>query len=219
MDDASSVYQQHLDELIAFASGEDRKPDLLAAKAEFLKHTGEVFEDDKQFEQRMAAFLEFYLFDRTSPLTGTTPAAEYLEQQLRAGNADRAAVFKSFTETQHGVFEVRKLSEGVVKLREVFSGTEQDVTEPRQLVGLEKGDLIEARLIPFNGELHFSGAFCCHPKAAFKSILKEVKRRKKKEPERSVQEFTWECAKMALKADRYRQIAVEKIYEFQGKTI
>jgi hypothetical protein len=211
-------YQPYLDELTTFASSEERKPDLLVAKAEFFKATGEVFEDDKQFEARMAAFLDYYLFDRVSPLTGTTPAQELFHREQSAAQPERANAFRSFTETIHGLFEVRKLGKGMVRLRELFSGKDFEVTERRTLAGLEKGDLIEARLIPFGGYLLFAAAFCCHPKASFKSILKEVKRRKKKEPERPVRELVFECAKMSLKVDRYRQIPVEKIYDFENKT-
>ncbi len=47
------------------------------------------------------------------------------------------------------------------------------------------------------------------------SIKREVKRWKKKQPERPEKELVWEAAKRAMKVDRYRQIAVEKIYDFQ----
>ena len=56
--------------------------------------------------------------------------------------------------------------------------------------------------------------------ATYKRILrKEIKRRKKEEPEKSVKDLVWECARMALKVDRYRQIAVDKIYDFRNKKI
>lgn len=214
--DAQQFYQPYLDELIAYATSEEKKADVLAAKAEFHSLTGEVFEDDKQFEMRMASFLDFYLFDRKSPQTGLTPAEEYHQKQAAIYQSERAKGFKSFTETVHALFEVRKLGKGTVRLRELFGGKDVEVTERRQLVGLEKGDIIEARLIPFDGQLLFSSAFCCHPRGAFKSILKEVKRRKKKEPNRPPKEMVWECARMALKVDRYRQIAIEKIYDFEA---
>ena len=71
-------YQPYLDQLIEFASTEERKPELLAAKAEYFQRTGEVFEDDKQFEMRMASFLDYYLLDRKLPESGQTPAEELL---------------------------------------------------------------------------------------------------------------------------------------------
>jgi hypothetical protein len=207
------LYQPYLEALTAFASEGARRDDLLAAKAEYIQHTGELFEDDTFFELRMASFLDHYLFDRVSPLTGKTPAEEYLELK-RAEGAPDAGLYEAFTQTLHGLFEVRKLGKGYIRLRELYSGKDYDVTERRQTAGLDKGDVIEARLIPFDGALVFSQAFTFHPKEAVKSILAEVKRRKKKEPERPPLELTWECAKRAVKAERYRQIPVERIYDF-----
>ena len=212
-------YQTLFDELTAFGSSEAKKPELLDAKAEYARLTGEIFPDDAQVEMRMASFLDYYLYDRRSPSSGLTPAEQFLAERAAALGPEKASAYRGFTETIHGLFEVRKLAKGVIRLRDLSSAKDFDVTERRQLAGLEKGDLIEARLIPFEGVLLFSVAFCCHPKAAFKSILSEVKRRKKKEPDRPAKDLVFECSKMALKVDRYRQIAVEKIYDFVNKKI
>jgi len=214
-----SVYQPFLEQLIAFGSSEPKKPDLLVAKGEYFALTGEIFEDDKQFESRMASFLDYYLCDRRSPLTGRSPAQELYEDKQRTAPQDQVVGFRAFTETVHALFEVRKLGKGLVRLRELFSGKDYNVTERRQMAGLEKGDILEARLIPFGGMLLFSAAFTYHPREASKAIWREVKRRKKKLPQASPDELIWECAKRSLKVDRYRQIAAEKIYDFEGKTI
>ena len=110
-------YQQHLDELIAYASTDEHKTDLIAGKAEYLGLTGEVFEDDKTFEMRMASFLDYYLFDRPHPAAGKTPARVYFEQEEPKSAPDRAAALRAFTETIHGLFEVKKLGTGMVRLR------------------------------------------------------------------------------------------------------
>ena len=211
-------YQPYLDQLIAFGSQESRKPDLLDAKAEYLRLTGEVFEDDKIFELRMASFLDYYLFDRVSPISKLTPAAELYQLRLQGASPEEANAFRCFTETVHGLFEVRKLGKGLVRLRELYSGKDFDVTERRHVAGLETGDVLEARLIPFAGHLLFSSAFCFHPRVAVKPIKAEVKRRKKKEPDRPPTELVWECARRAVKVERYKQIAVERIYDFSQNT-
>lgn len=212
-------YQPFLDRLIAFASTDDRKEDLVAAKAEYFQKTGEVHEDDKSFEMRMASFLDWYLFDRPGP-GGQTPAAAFHErcaqQQLPA---EEVATFRGFTETTHGLFEVRKIGKGMIRLRHLYTGKDHDVTERRQVAGLEKGDVIEARLIPFDGHLLFSTAFLYHPKEGTKALVKEIKRRKKKEPERDPAEIVFEASRMALKVERYRQISVDKIYDFTQKKL
>lgn len=212
-------YQPYLDKLIGFASSEDRKHDLVSAKADYFRLTGEVHEDDKSFEMRMASFLDWFLFDRQSPATGRTPAQEFYELISRDASPQDAVIFRGFTETRHGLFEVRKFAKAMIRLRDLYSATHYDVTERRQVAGLEKGDVIEARLIPFSGHLLFSAASLYHPREGIKAIVKEVKRRRKKEPERDPREIVWECARMALKVERYRQIAVEKIYDFESKKL
>lgn len=214
---APQRFQPYLDKLIEYASAEPRKPDLMSAKAEYFQLTGEVFDEDRVFEMRMASFLDWYMFDRPSPVSHKTPAQEFAEQV--SGSADELAQYRGFTETIHGLFEVRKIAKGMVRLKDVFSGKEHDITERRQLAGLEKGDLLEARLIPSGGELLFSASFCYQPREATKLILKEVKRRKKKEPDRPPIDLIWDCARRAIKTERYRQIAIDKIYDFEGNPI
>lgn len=160
----------------------------------------------------MAALLEYFLFDRVRD-GGLTPAAELYAKVLTEGPPDRAAAFRAFTETVHGLFEVRKLQKGLVLLRELFTGLDFEVTERRQHAGLTKGDVLEARLIPFSGHFFFSAAFCWHPRDAVPSILKEVKRRKKQGHAQPM-DLLNDCARRSLKADRYRNIAIAKIYEF-----
>jgi len=207
-------YPPLLDSLFALASQEERKPDVLAAKAEYFRLTGEIFEDDRSFEMRMACFLDYYVFDYRPASSGRTPAEELHASKLKAKDPE-AEVVAAFTRTVHSLFEVRKLGPGFVRLRELFSGVDHDVTERRTMAGLQKGDVLEARLIPLDGGLVFSPAFCFHPREAVKAIKREAKRRKRKEPQRAPMELVWEAAKRALKADRYRQIAVEKIYDFE----
>jgi len=209
------VYQPHLDALIAFASAEHYKAELLKVKDDYFAATGEIFEDDRSFEMRMASFLDFYVFDHRLPEPGKTPAQLFLEQSPESERALR----KGFLETRHSLWEVRKLAKELVRLRDLFTGKDTDVFERRQPAGLNKGDLIEARLIPVDGRWLFSPAFCFHPPEAKKVILKELKRKKKEEPSFDTRAFIWAVAKMRLKWDRYRNIAVTDIYAFDRKTI
>jgi hypothetical protein len=211
----SPTPQPWLEELIAWATPEQTKPDLLAARKDFFEKTGEVFDDDRQLEMRMSTFLEHYVCDRVAPQHGATPARARYLLALKTETPERAAAWRSFTETMHGLFQVKRIKPGDVRLRGVFNGIDFDVFERRQLVGLEVGDVLECRLVPFAGALHFSIAWCFHPHEASKLILAEARRLEQAGP---VDEgaFVFECAQRALKTERYRQIAVEKLYDFGG---
>lgn len=214
----SAAPNPFLEELIAFATPEATKDDLLAARAQWFERNGEVFDEDRQLEQRMAGFLEHYVCDRVAPHFGKTPARQRYEQSLKEDSPERAAAFRGLTETIHGLFEVKRITKGEVRLRQLFSGVTWDVTERRQIVGLKAGDVLEARLIPFAGHLHFSPAYCFHPHEAAAQIKAEAKRLLKVGgfDEKA---FVEDCAQRSLKVERYRQIAVEKIYDFAARKI
>ncbi len=211
----SAAPHPYLEQLIAWATPEASKDDLLAARRDWFARTGEVFEEDRQLELRMMAFLEHYACDRLAPHLGKTPARARYEQSLREDAPEQAAAFRAFTETSHGLFEVKRIARGEVRVRGLFSGVTWDVTERRQMVGLQVGDVLEARLIPFGGHVHFAPAYCFHPHEAA-GLIKAFARGAMKAgtPEADV---VADCAQRALKVDRYRQIAVEKIYDFDAR--
>ncbi len=208
------MYQPHLDKVVAWATADRFKDDLAAARKEYAAVTGgEVFEDDRSMESRLAAFVDWYVLDRKRG--DLTPAAAYLAEEGPRIHPSELPIYRAFTETIRGLFELKKPPKNDrLRVRELCSDEEYEVFERRTLAGLAKGDVFEARLIPFQGELFFSGAFCYHPKAAKKAILAEVKRRRKAGTlDRAA--FLNALLSMELKFERYRNVAVEAIYSFK----
>ena len=203
--------------LLAWATADDRKDELLAARKAHFEAHGEPHEEDRTYEARLNGMLDFYLYEfRPSGGTGTT-LERFLEANAPALSPEDVAAYRDLSKTIHGLFEVRKISDGKVRLRDTFTGGDYDVTERRTTAGLEKGDLLEARLLPFDGTLLFSGAFVYHPREARKQLLSEVKRLKKaagKGAQPDVTAFLARAAGMALKLERYRNVRLESIYDF-----
>ncbi len=210
------TYPEMHDRLLAWASAEERTDALLAARKAWFDRFGEPREDDRSYETRMNGLLDFYLYDFRPDGVDTT-----LDQFVRAGGgglpAGELARFGQLADNIHGLFEVRRLDPGRVRLRDVFTSLDHVVTERRAMVGVSKGDLLEARLIPLDGALHFSGAFIYHPPEARKAILAEVKRLRKAAGRRGrldVMDFLARLSRMAFKLERYRNVKVESIYDF-----
>ena len=205
--------QPWLDELITWATPDASQPDLVAAKKAYFERTGEIFEDDRRLEMRMGGFLEHYVCDRVAPHLGATPAVARYREALGRETPEVAAAWRSFTETEHGLFEVRRLKPTLVELRRLSTQQPFEVTERRHLVGLKAGDVLECRVIPFAGERFFSAAWCFHPHEVAKLIRTHLKCLQREgafdEPA-----FVADCAQRALKVERYRQIAVARIYDF-----
>jgi len=203
--------------LLSWASADPQDPLLLAARQDHFARYGEPHEEDQSYERRMNGMLEAYLFDWRPGADAPTALERFLVSQAAGLGADEVAAFRALGANRHGLFEVRKLEPGQVRLRDVFTGEDLDVTERRQLAGLAKGDLLEARLMPFEGKLWFSGAFLYQPREARSRILAEVKRLKKAagklgRPDVAVLLAT--LSRMAFKLERYRNVRLESIYDF-----
>jgi hypothetical protein len=202
---------------MTWASAEPRKEDVLEAKRVHFERRGEPHEEDRSYEVRLNAMLDFYLYDFVPPRGGGTTIARFLEAEAGGLAADDLAAFQELARNVHGLFEVRKIGDGKVKLRDVFTGEDYDVTERRTTAGLEKGDLLEARLLPYGGNLFFSGAFLYQPREVRKQLLAEVKRLRKEAGRGGtpdVNAFLDQLARMAMKLERYRNVRLESIYDF-----
>ena len=212
--------QQLHERLLSWATAEPRKDDLLAAKREHFERHGEPHEEDRSYEARLNGMLDHYLYDfRPAGGAGTT-LERFVEAEGRSLSPEELAAYRDLAAGVHGLFEVRKIADGVLRLRDVFSGKDLDVTERRNVAGLDKGDLLEARMLPFGGELFFSGAFLYHPREVRKLILAEVKRLKKeagKGETPDVAAFLGVLARMAMKLERYRNVRLESIYDFSAE--
>jgi hypothetical protein len=211
--------QELHESLLSWASAPPRDQELLRAKREHFESYGEPHEEDRSFEVRVNGMLDAYLYEwRPGPGAGTT-VERFVEAEGAALPETDLAAFRALSQSIHGLFEVRKIKDGRVRLRDIFNGRDVDVTERRQVAGLDKDDLLEARLLPFEGALFFSGAFLYHPREARKAILAEVKRMRKAAPkgaELDVPPFLARLSRMALKLERYRNVRLESIYDFSA---
>jgi alkylation response protein AidB-like acyl-CoA dehydrogenase len=202
--------------LLGWAGADERKEWLLAARREHFGRAGEPHEDDKSHETRMNGLLDFYLFDFRPDGTHTT-----LELFLRDGadglDTDARAEMREMGRCPRSLCEVRAVRTGEVELEDVVTGARRRVVERRAVVGLAKGDLLEARLLPWHGQLHFSSFSLYHPREVRRRILAEVKKRKRQAGPTGtvdVPALLDELSRMALRLERYRNVRVESIYDF-----
>ena len=213
------MIQPQFDLLLAYVAPD--VDDIVQAKQEYFTHTGgEVHEDDRCFESRLQAFFNWYLFDRKRD--DVTPAQRFLQDRGAETRAADKEVLMGFTQTRLGLYEYRGRKglilgpkKGQVRVRDAITRKDFDVTERRQMHGLEIGDLFEARLVPAGGTWHFSTSFTYHPREQKPVILREIKKRKKKGPV-DVRALLWELERMSLQADRFKNVSIEAIYNFES---
>jgi hypothetical protein len=208
------------DQLLSWATAAPRQDDLLAARADHFGRYGEPHEEDQSFELRVNAMLDFYVYEWRSAPDAPTTLQRHLAEQGTALAAEDRATLAGLVAHRRGLLEVRRLRPGLVRVADAFTGEVLDVAERRQVAGLEKGDLLEARLLPYEGKLVFSGAFLYHPREARKLILAEVKRLRKAAGKAGPVDqgpFLATLSRMAFKLERYRNVRLESIYDFTAE--
>lgn len=215
------MIQPQFDLLLAYVA--PKVDDIVQAKQEYFAHTGgEVHEEDRCFESRLQGFFNWYLFDRKHQ-GGETPAQRFLQEKGANLEGPDKDVLMGFTQTRLSLYEyrgrkgffLRRPKRGQVRVRDIVAGKDFDVTERRQMHGLEIGDIFEARLVPAGGTWHFSTSFTYHPREQKPIILREIKRRKKQGPV-DVRALAWELERMSLQAERFKNVNIEAIYNFQN---
>src|SRR5256885_11714617 len=176
------MVQPQIDQLLAWAARDVN--DIVDAKKEYFGGTGgEVHEDDRCFEQRMQAFFNWYLLDRQK--SGSSPVQRFWQEQGATLESRDKDVIMGLTQSRLGLYEyrgrrgfLRPPKQGQVRVRDVVTGDNFNVTERRQMHGLEVGDLFEARLVPFAGTFPFLSSVTYHPRALRRALLREGKPRK-----------------------------------------
>jgi len=213
------MIQPQIDMLLQYFGRE--VDELVRAKEEYFSQTGgEVHADDRCYEQRMQAFFNWFLFDRRQ-VDGATPIERFLREKGGELSGKDKDVILGFTNSRLGLYEYRgtrgffsRPKQGQVRVRDAVTGDSFNVTERRQMHGLDIGDLFESRLIPLDKTYHFSTSFTYHPPEVYPAIRSEIKRRKKKGT-MDVRRFVFELERMALQHERFRNVSIQAIYNFQ----
>lgn len=180
------------------------------AKGEFAGYSIDLNEGEG-YEQRLALFFDWYLFDRKLSNVNSTPL-EYFAEILAKKDADEEAVdiFRGFSKSIHSIFIVQSKGGKYIKVKDIFS-KKKYIVEEENPVGFEKKDIMEARLIPFKNGCRFSGAFLFYP-CEIKKILKNEIKQAKKQGEQDFNAFLLKFRKLKTTWERFTRMDIRKVY-------
>lgn len=206
------ISQSLVDRVLEELDSEELAEEVRLARAAFFEHIPDLCEDDPSHEALTHCFLHWLVIDRPLGGGGGTPLQRYAAERDPSPGLRRELA--ALAASVHGLFEVLRIEEQGVWLRDLHRLEKLRVTERRQLAGLARGDLLEARLVPLGDKLVFaSGAYLLHPHKARAAILAAVGRaRLEGSPERF--ELTQRVQALTFRyRDRYRErVPVEKVY-------
>lgn len=212
------MYQKYLEPIIEdFTTGEYYR-EVYNAKQEYFDKAGIVYEDDGEFDQRMSIFMDWYLFDRDLPGVDLPPIKYYFRQNKDRFSSEELNIYRDFCSTIHSVFRLKRftwIGDGFVVL-DLFSNKTYTVKDAEINRGFARGDIFEARIIPFKGGFEFSRGFCFHPAEMESFILGEIKKVRFQDKNRQTK-LILQLAAMKLKHLRFSHIDIHHIYTFDSK--
>ena len=212
------MYQKYLEPIIEdFTTGEYYR-EVYNAKQEYFYKAGIVYEDDVEFEQRMCIFMDWYIFDRDLPGVDLPPIKYYFRKNKDHFSNEELNIYRDFCSTIHSVFRLKRFTwsrKGFV-IVDLFSGKSHSVIDSEISRGFARGDIFEARIIPFKGGNEFSRGFCFHPAEIESFILSEVKKVRFQDKNRQTK-LILQLAAMKLKHLRFPHIDIRHIYKFESR--
>jgi hypothetical protein len=212
------MYQKYLEPVIEEFTTGDYYREVYNAKQEYFEKAGVVYEDDPEFEQRMSIFMDWYLFDRDLPGVDLPPIKFYFRQQKEKFSNEELNIYRDFCSTIHSIFRLKRFTWGRKGFiaTDLFSNKTSRVTDAEIMQGFARGDIFEARLIPFQGQNEFSRGFCFHPVEMESFILNEIKKVRFQDKTRQTK-LILQLASMKLKHLRFQHIDIRHIYTFDSR--
>ena len=169
------MIKDSIDYLIKIATNPPYSNNLLAARQEYQKYAGGIFDDDKSYENQMALFLEWYIFDRIEPAHDQT-VLELIINNGKGETLDPLKNINEFISHIHGLFIIKKIKDHSVKAINLFDNEQYDVVEPSGKLYFSKNSIFEGRLLTYENSYYFTGNFCFHPEGSKKFIKSEIKK-------------------------------------------
>jgi len=170
------MLRETLEQLFEFVAQHIPSEQIMMAKKEYQKTTGEIYEDDKSYNSRMALFLEWYLLDQYEPGTRQTVLENIIEDNSSSWTPDRLESYKDVSKNIQALFEIKKVRDNSVTVLDLFTDEKYQIEEEDSKIAFRKNDIFQGRIVPHNDKYFFTGYFCFHPNKTQRYIKGEAKK-------------------------------------------
>ena len=170
------MLKERLEQLFEFIAQHIPSEQIMLAKTEYQKTTGETYEDDKSYNTRMALFLEWYLLDNYKPGTEITTLEKITEDNRSNWSQYHLEVCQDIANNIQALFEVKKVRDNSVTVVDLFKNNKYHIDEDDSKLIFRKNDIFQGRIVFHQEKWHFTGHFCFHPNKNQGFIKDEVKK-------------------------------------------
>lgn len=203
------MFEPYFDRVATRAAGESHLVEVRRARREFQDLTGKFDEDEPWFDQRMTLFLEWFVLDRPGA-DGLIPVERFLVEEAPQLSETERFAFEGLAATQRTLVRLDRWQAGRIEVTDMIGGGTWSVRQILPMVGLQRGDLIDLRFIPFRGDLYLGRGMVFHPRVAREAILDLLEAAHRQGGLRF--DLVNLLAAQRLRFDRYRNVKVRHIY-------
>jgi len=208
----SEIVLEHIERaLVEYTSG-DHYQTMVDAKKEYFSLTGQIFEEDEDFESRMSSFNDWYVLQYQQANLEKTCIENYLNH-----HEVEESILKSLQSMNHSLFEYTGTNfRKQYVLKDILHDKKVILPSDHTSLPLLKNDLFLGRVLEFAGSNILMSGLCILPKDA-KSILKKESKIIRKNPEeRSELEFLLQVEAFKTKWSHYSHVDIKKIFDFKS---
>jgi hypothetical protein len=170
------MLKENLEQLFEFIAQHIPAEKIMQAKKEYQKTTGEIYEDDRSYNTRMALFLEWYLLDNYIPGTQKTILENIIEENHLKWEQSHTEACQDITNNIQALFEVKRIRDNSVTILDLFNDKKYLVHEDNSKLVFRKNDIFQGRVVPHKGKWSFTGYFCFHPNKTQRYLKDEAKK-------------------------------------------
>lgn len=200
----------HLNTALKIYTDNEYRDVLITAKNDFFKITGNLNEDDDDYDLRMHSFNDWYLMQYSLSDVKRTPMADYIFSQGVEENV--AKVLLSY---KHSLFQFTgEKRNGVTLFRNLRDEKNMAVKDKAIAPMFVKGDIFLARYFEIESEVVFMPGLCVLPREVKNPVVKEMVKMKSRQSKRDEQSLMLKIEYLKTKSLRYSHLALEKIFSF-----
>jgi hypothetical protein len=208
------AYEDYLNVLESFAT-KDGISEFRVAREAYHTATGKFEDGEPWFEIRMMMFMDWFLLDRQGR-NGLTPIEAYLTERGHTLSPEVFRQMAHLTSTLRSAFQIASIKDNTLYLNDLIRGGEWEVTATSPTAGLEKSDIIDARIAYFGRRPIMCKGIVLHPREAADRVLDIIARSRSEGM--AAAELVDHLDKMRLKLDKYSNVRIQHIYRHPSET-
>jgi hypothetical protein len=204
-----------LEKVLSTYTEGDYYQSLLKAKEDYFLKTGKAFEEDEDYESRMASFNDWYVLQYQPDESGKS----FFEQYI-SGHEVLPELVEAIEKTNHSLFEYTGTSfRGQHVLKDILHDSKVTLAKNHSAPSMVKGDIFIGRTTFFKEENYLFNGLRMMPKEARSAMKKEARKVRKLNDKAQELDYLFFTESLKTKWQRYGHVDVNKIFVFPDNRV